>query len=104
MTMVLQQTSTFFDGRKPKKLYAVICLDRGEYAIYEWVAKKGLATGARRPELREWMQEQVERLNQCPRLEQGEAGRFYALRYRRPDSMKRVSCCLCGNLTVLRTH
>ena len=97
MAMVLQQTSTFFDGRKPRKMYAVIRRDiSGKYAIYEWTDEKDSATDAYRTELLEWMRAMVERLNQCPRLENGEAGRFYALRYRRPSGMKRVSCCRCG--------
>lgn len=98
MAMVLQQTSTFFDGRKTKKLYAVIMLNSitQQYDIADWTDDKSKATGAYSSELRDWMRAMVERLNQCPRLEQGEAGRFYALRYRRPANMKRVSCCRCG--------
>ena len=97
MAMVLQQTSTFCGGRD-RKLYAVIWrdLESAERCIMEWTDDKSKATGANYPELLEWMRAMVERLNQCPRLENGEVWRFYALRYRRPSGMKRVSCCRCG--------
>ena len=97
MAMVLQQTSTFYGGRD-RKLYAVISRNHatGEPEVMEWIEDKSKATGAYYPELHEWMRAMVERLNQCPRLENGEVWRFYALRYRRPSGMKRVSCCRCG--------
>lgn len=97
MAMVLQQTSTFYGGRD-RKLYAVIMLNSitQQYDIADWIDDKSKATGAYSSELRDWMRAMVERLNQCPRLENGEVWRFYALRYRRPANMKRVSCCRCG--------
>lgn len=96
MAMVLQQTSTFYGGRD-RKLYAVIMLNSitQQYDIADWTDDKSKATSASTRELREWMRAMVERLNQCPRLENGEVWRFYALRYRRPASMNRV-CSKCA--------
>ena len=95
--MVLQQTTTYYDGRKPRKLYALIRRNHatGEAEVSEWV-NIHYATSSYTRELTRWMKSQVELLNQCPRLENGEASRFYALRYRRPSNMRRVDCCRCG--------
>lgn len=95
---VLQQ-STYYDDGRPRKLYAVICRDHatGAWEVMELTDDKRLATGAYGgSDLATWMKSQAEAWNACPRLENGEAGIFYALRYRRPANMKRVECCRCG--------
>lgn len=103
MTMVLQETTTFLDGRKPERYYAVIrpgWFGR-RFGITKLTKDKSEATGivaSHRDALYIWALDHVQFLNSCSEsdLEEGEASRFYALRYRRPSGMKRVSCCRCG--------